>query len=472
MSDRDLLEIFRLIEGPVAPRPGFKQELAQALGLDEPDDIEAETIMEKIRGLARPRPEFKVRLGGILKEQLQTMSAVPAIAQGPARSRLRSGRFGLSGRSWFASAAALLVISTVASGTAWNSCVRAPSGQQRATDAASSDEGRGSDEPAGAGVDSLEALSRPVTTAKPKPQPSAATRQQSPAAGRDVLGLAFVSKTDGFWHVFTMNEDGTARTQITDGAAHDRQPDWSPDGRRIVFMRVAEESDHYGKIFVMNADGSGLRFLVEGGEPAWSPDGQQVAYTVPGAGSALAAIHVINADGSSDRAITPRTLSTGDPSWSPREDKISFAAFGVAPGEDDPNRSINVYTMRLDGSEVRRLTDFTWACNMTFSPNGERIAFTASSDFSSLHIWTMDVDGGDRKQLISGPGFAAYPHWSPDGARIVFAFDPDGEPQWGFLSKGPAPGAIWVIHADGANLRRISPVGTDDADPTFRPRQR
>ena len=67
--------------------------------------------------------------------------------------------------------------------------------------------------------------------------------------------------------VCVMDADGSNPINLTDHPADDWHPDWSPDGTRIAFFSRRDE----GGIFVMNADGSDVSFLVEGGEPAWSP---------------------------------------------------------------------------------------------------------------------------------------------------------------------------------------------------------
>jgi len=150
-----------------------------------------------------------------------------------------------------------------------------------------------------------------------------------------------------------MNTDGSGQRQVLrhEGAAYD--PAWSPDGRRIAVVLG-------DAIWVIDANGAG-RALLAGAPahaPAWSPDGRQIAYEV-GRGRALGAdIWVMKADGSGKR----RLVNGQFPSWSPDGSRIAFDRLGAA-----------VYVMRSDGSGVKRLTPKRRGCSGSpaWSP-GER----------------------------------------------------------------------------------------------------
>jgi len=76
-------------------------------------------------------------------------------------------------------------------------------------------------------------------------------------------------------------------------------------------------------VYVVNADGSGLRRLAPGGQPVWSPDGRRIAY-VTWNGEAGLRIEVMNADGS-DKHVLARKAEK--PSWSPDGSRIVFLSF-------------------------------------------------------------------------------------------------------------------------------------------------
>src|SRR6266508_2743394 len=100
----------------------------------------------------------------------------------------------------------------------------------------------------------------------------------SPAAGK----IAFVPSRAGNPEIYTINTDGTDLTRLTNDPAIDDEPAWSPDGRRIAFVRNFE-------LYVMNADGSNVRRTFSGNltqNPSWSPDGTKIVYSALSNGSA------------------------------------------------------------------------------------------------------------------------------------------------------------------------------------------
>ena len=128
-----------------------------------------------------------------------------------------------------------------------------------------------------------------------------------------------------------MNVDGSGQRNLTRNPASDSDPVWSPDGRKITFVRNFE-------IYVMNADGTGQTNLTRNPAhdfaPAWSPDGQQIVFerrlarrqygACPGCGGAtIFEVHVMNADGSGQRRLTRNAGQVHEgaigaqPRWSP-----------------------------------------------------------------------------------------------------------------------------------------------------------
>jgi Tol biopolymer transport system component len=121
-----------------------------------------------------------------------------------------------------------------------------------------------------------------------------------------------------------------------------------------------------------------------------------------------------------------------------------------------PKAKSEIYTMRADGSDARRLTNnATRDYGPTFSPDGKRIAFSSERD-GNREIYLMNADGTDQHRLTHNRAVDGQPAFSPDGKRIAFASDRTGHSE------------IYVMNADGTDQHRLTHLPWAD-DPTFFP---
>jgi Tol biopolymer transport system component len=239
--------------------------------------------------------------------------------------------------------------------------------------------------------------------------------------------VAFVSDRGGTPKIYVMNADGSGLLKLTSGPHADSRPAWSPDGSRIAFAR-ADDSTSCG-IYVMNANGSGLaRLTTACGDitPAWSPDGGRIAFGKWTLGSLSTGIYVMTADGSGVTRLT-ESLHDEYPAWSPDGQTIAFS-HTYEPWEGD--WFTQVFVMNADGTDIRRLT-FTGSGQFaesgpSWSPDGSRIVFWSYG----AGIATVGSSGGSPSRVYKGVDdphelgdvdYYSTPDWSPDGSKVVFA---------------------------------------------------
>jgi Tol biopolymer transport system component len=204
--------------------------------------------------------------------------------------------------------------------------------------------------------------------------------------------------------IYVVEADGTGLKQLGSGA----YPRWSPDGQRIVFFSGPGPNP---QVSVMNADGTGVRPLFAGAWPSWSPDGKTIVFTRDGAESG---IWRAESNGSNPQQVLVRQGSVGAPVFSPDGERIAFVA---GSGLD-----LDIYVTGRDGVDVRRLTSDT---NMdlfaNWSPDGKSIAFTRYQGTETADVLVINTDGTGERSLVTRAGYDIDPVWSPDGKRLAFA---------------------------------------------------
>ncbi|MFC1878326.1 protein kinase [Chloroflexota bacterium] len=206
----------------------------------------------------------------------------------------------------------------------------------------------------------------PIPTDTPTPRPT-------PLGGSGQL--AFVSDSTGGAQIYFINADGSGRRPITDILEGACQPDWSPDGMRLVFISPCRSNKDYytdSAMFLINQDGSGF---------------------------------------------SPLPASVGgdyDPAWSPLGDKIAFTSLRRS---DRPQ----IYIIDLENDyEVTLISgEYDYDSQPVWSPDGSKILFV-----STLHgkeeLWVMNADGSNRQSFSNSQQLTIRPHWSLDGLRILF----------------------------------------------------
>ncbi len=256
-----------------------------------------------------------------------------------------------------------------------------------------------------------------------------------------------------------INGDGTGYKQLkTIPGTPASQPSWSPDGSRLLYVANNKPSvvNVVQAVFVMNLDGTEARQLTDdmcnSGSPSWSPNGEHIAFVKHDDKNCegVAGIYVTGLDGSNLKRLTSEGTR---PSWSPNGKQISFV-----------RKDISLYTMNIDGSSQTKLADMVNSGPTSWSPDGDKIAFTCnwgSRGNSEISICIVNADGTGLKQISSK---SIDPSWSPDGQYIVYY---RGDP---FCFLCNLSGQLWITNADGSYHRRLT-NGPVDLNPEWRPQK-
>ena len=297
------------------------------------------------------------------------------------------------------------------------------------------------------------ALSSPISrspTGTPIPPTLAPTLVPRPplnASGGGVL--AFSSVRNGRPGIYVMNADGTDQRLVTD-QDNASFPAFSPDGARLVYGTSAP---YMGTISTINVDGTGRREAFARNrsmsDPDWSPDGRHIVFVFHT--HQYFSIAVMATGGGNFRELTrPITNQiNASPDWSPDGQRIVFSS--------DRSGDSEIFTMDANGDDVRQVTDNDVADYFpAWSPDGTRIVFASQRD-GNWDVYLMDASGTRIRRLTDNPAKDWQPAWSPDGTRIAFASERDGN--W----------EIYTMSVDGTQQHRVTDNEVQDTDPTWRP---
>jgi hypothetical protein len=273
------------------------------------------------------------------------------------------------------------------------------------------------------------------------------------------------------WQIFVMNTDGSNRQRLTFTSNEDITPAWSPDGKRIAY--VSKRGDDRD-IFVMPAPGADsiagqateqyeARAVNITQNPSndwtegWSPDSQRISFSSNRAG--YWEIFIIGADGAGLQQITDDGIGRLSPVWSPDGKTMAYSAkhegnwdvYTMPAPAPDGTVSQPLQERRLTSAEGNDLAPM-------YSPDGRRIAFESNRDGNS-EIYVMNADGSNQRNLTNFASANDHgPVWSPDGRQILFYSSRSGN--WD----------IFLMTADGKNVVNLTNTpDVDEQEPSWRP---
>jgi TolB protein len=260
--------------------------------------------------------------------------------------------------------------------------------------------------------------------------------------------IAFVTTRSGNKEIAVMDWDGHDPRQLTRNRSINLNPDFSPNGREIIFTSYKRSNPDLfrrplsspAEVPVSNRSGLNIT-------GAWSPDGSRIALALSKDGNAE--IYSIARDGSNPVRLTVNPAIEVSPAWSPNGSQIAFVSDRLGKPQ--------IFVMNSDGGNVRRLTT-NGGYNVTprWSPKGDRIAY-ARMEGGGFQIHAINADGSGDTQLTTS-GSNENPAWSPDGRFIAFS------------SRRGGGDEIYVMRADGSGQTRVSQTVGRSTQPAWQPR--
>ena len=301
--------------------------------------------------------------------------------------------------------------------------------------------------------------------------------------------------------------ESTVATQITDGAGYDYQPDWSPDGKSVVYVSYQKDAM---ELWLLDLGSGKTHALTSGGavnvEPRWSPDGKKIVWTSTEYNKRfhIFAAEVVNGELKNKVRLTGETKSSLpryyyssydmeiNPTWTRDGKEILFVSnrghihgtggfWKMKVGELSKYEESLLKRECPTCAEAKEIhyEETNWKARPELSPDGSRMVYSSYVGRQWHNLWLMPAGGGDAFPISYGDWDETNVRWSPDGTKLAYICNSKGNSEirlkdfpWGetkTLTFGPSQKtpqkvnlALRVQDENGNDLpARISIKGED-----------
>jgi TolB protein len=259
--------------------------------------------------------------------------------------------------------------------------------------------------------------------------------------------IAYAKERGGHKEIHIMDYDGQNSYQLTFDRSIALSPEWSPDGRKLVFTSYKDNNPDIYMVDLKKKTYNRISgYIGLNTAPAFSPDGKSLALTLSKSGNPE--IYLLDLKSGDLTQLTRNRRADTSPTWSPNGRELAFVS--------DRSGYPQIYVIDREGVNLRRLTYNGYNnTSPAWSPEGDRIAYV-SMERSRGDIYTIHPSG-TRLERLTYNGGNEDPSWSPGGRYLAYSSKQSGQKD------------IYLMRADGTGKKRVTFGGGDNTSPAWSP---